>query len=467
MITIKSTARIATFFVLFLTFTTSCNKDLNVQPQNNITPDQIKTSSDVEAVLFGAYAGLQNFGNFGESFLFCPDLIASDSQVDFVGTFQAYQAVNNKIQVSTNGMTAPIWTQAYKTIDIANTVLDKISIVDSSDRPTVAGESYFIRGTCFFYLTGIFAKPYSDGNASTNLGVPLVLIPTYSYDSSANSPNKPPRATVAASYAQVIADLQTAISMLPTSNDNFRVDVYSAHAMLSRVYLSMGMYPEAAAQADTVIESGNFSLTDTYDKTFNTDGNSSEDIFAIQQSLQSNAGTTNNGIVTFYLPFSVNGSQTGGRGDAQVDPLYFDIFEPSDFRGTFFTQGTSISGFPGTYPNKWSAFYKAIPVIRLAEMYLTRGEANLVAGSSVGANPLDDINIVRNRSGASTLGTVTQTDFIEERFRELGFEGDRMWSEKRMKWSISGLSFDDDKLVMPIPQSEIDVNKNLVQNGGY
>lgn len=167
--------------ITILTWTTACNKDLNVQPQNNVTSTNIQTSSDVEAVLFGAYSGLQAPGCFGESFIFCPDLIASDSMVDFVGTFYSYLAVQQKIQVATNGMTGNIWTTAYSTVNIANTVLDKINLVDSTDQPTVQGEAYFIRGTVFFYLTGIFAKPYSDGNAATNLGIPLVLKPTYTY----------------------------------------------------------------------------------------------------------------------------------------------------------------------------------------------------------------------------------------------------------------------------------------------
>ena len=38
---------------------------------------------------------------------------------------------------------------------------------------------------------------------------------------------------------------------------------------------------------------------------------------------------------------------------------------------------------------------------------------------------------------------------------------------KRVKWSISGLDYDNNLLILPIPQSEIDVNKNLVQNTGY
>ncbi|MBS1935427.1 MAG: RagB/SusD family nutrient uptake outer membrane protein, partial [Bacteroidetes bacterium] len=158
-----------------------------------------------------------------------------------------------------------------------------------------------------------------------------------------------------------------------------------------------------------------------------------------------------------------------GRGDAQIDPGYFGYFEPADFRGTFYTEGVSIAGEDGDYTNKWQFFYKAIPVVRLAEMYLTRGEANLMLGGAPigGTSPLNDINVIRKRSGASTLSSVAASDFIDERFRELGFEGDRYWTLRRTKNDIDGLGYDDNALILPIPQREIDVNQNLVQNAGY
>ena len=101
-------------------------------------------------------------------------------------------------------------------------------------------------------------------------------------------------------------------------------------------------------------------------------------------------------------------------------------------------------------------------------MYLTRGEANLLSGGSVGgADPVDDINVVRARSGATPLSSVTAQDFVDERFRELGFEGDRYWTLKRFRMDIDGLGYDDNKMILPLPQSEIDVNANLKQNVGY
>lgn len=443
----------------------SCNKNLDVQPKNTATPDQFKTSADVETILFGAYEQLQNYGSFGEQYMLVPDLIASDSQVSWVGTYPEYKDIQHKSVVSTNYVMGTLWGNSYIAVNAVNTVLDKLSIIDSTDKATVEGECKFIRATVFFELLGIFAKPYSDGQASTNLGIPLVLQPTYVYDS---TKNKPARATVAQVYTQIIADLQDAIAKLPSTNVNYRANLYSAKAILSRVYLNMQDYADAAIQANDVIASGNYKLTATYNLAFNNNNNSSEDIFAIQQTAQSNAGTSNQGISTFYAPYSGQPQgQLGGRGDAQIDPGYYTYFEAADFRGTFITTGSSIAGIGGDYPNKWAQFYKAIPVVRLAEMYLTRGEANLAAGTSLGANPLDDINFVRERAGASDLTTVSSGDFANERFRELGFEGDRMWTLKRLKMDVDGLGYDDDMLIMPLPQTEIDVNKNLIQNTGY
>ena len=118
---------------------------------------------------------------------------------------------------------------------------------------------------------------------------------------------------------------------------------------------------------------------------------------------------------------------------------------------------------------KWNTFYRVVPVVRLAEMYLTRGEANFHKGGAPvgGVDPLDDINTVRVRSNAAPLQDISLQDFVDERFRELAFEGDRLWTLKRLKLDVDGYTYDDPKLVLPIPQREIDVNSNLTQNEGY
>ena len=437
----------------------SCNKKLDVQPQNYATSDQIKTSSDVLAILGGGYAQLQSHAAFGEAYILIPDLFARKDQVDWVGTFADYKNIWQKSITATNGVASDIWGNSYTIIAIANTVLDKISLVDTTVKKSTIAQAKFMRAAAYFYLVNLFALPSSDGAAATNLGVPIVTAPVYAYDS---VKNKPARATVQQTYAQIVSDLKDAMTASPS--------FYPSEALLAKVYLVMGDYADAATAANDVIANGGYQLANSYDKEFNNSGASNEDIFSIAQTSQSNAGTTNNGIETFYVPFSgLPQGYVTGRGDAFADSAYFTHFDdPNDFRQTYFTLGGSIAGISGTYPNKWQKFYSTIPVIRLADMYLIRGEANLATGAQVGSNaPDDDINFVRARSKAGTIAGATQQDFVEERFRELGFEGDRFFTLKRLKMDVDGRNYDDKTLILPIPQSEVDVNKKLIQNGGY
>lgn len=448
------------FSFVAATFIFSCSKKLDVVPQNSITPDQIKTSDDVIAVLFGGYSILQGPNGFGERYQLVADLLGSQDQVDFIGTFTNYADIQSKTQIENNTIASNMWINSYSLINTMNTVLDKIDIVDEDIRTEIEGEAKFLRGIAYFELVNFYAQPYAAGNTTAaNSGVPIILDPTYAYDST----NKPSRATTEEVYQQVLSDLSDAAASLPEFASAGRATKYSAEAFLSRVYMQMEDYQRAAEMADDVINNGGFALVSNYSSAFNNDGYSSEDIFGILQSSQSNAGTTNNGLPTFYAATPV------GRGDAQVNENYFAYFSASDQRGQFFYEGISIGGFSGVYTGKYSTIYKTIPVIRIAEMYLTRGEANLrKGGAPVGdVDPIDDINTVRTIRGVFPLDDVTGIDFVDERFRELAFEGDRVWTLKRLKMDVDGLPYNDPMLVLPVPQRELDVNKNLVQNEGY
>lgn len=119
---------------------------------------------------------------------------------------------------------------------------------------------------------------------------------------------------------------------------------------------------------------------------------------------------------------------------------------------------------------KWRHLYKAIPVIRLAEMYLTRAEANYrKGGAQTGPNtPLQDVNIIRERIGLTPLGAIASANVIvKERFLELAFEGERFFTVKRLKLTVNGRAYNDPRLIFPIPQREIDLGNALPQNEGY
>jgi hypothetical protein len=452
----KSTINIALLILLILA---ACNKKLDVLPQNTVPSDQIKTEDDVRAVLFGGYSTWQNANAFGEKYNTFSELLVDGGDIDWAGTFETYGDLHQNAQVKTSPEIYQVWANSYHTIATANIVLSKLDILEGDEKTEIEGEAKFLRGVTYYTLVNLFALPYSAGG--TNPGVPIILQPVEGYEPARD---KLPRASVEEVYTQIVTDLVDAAAKMPEESSDFRADRYAALAFLSRVYLSQAKYAEAATAADEVIENSGRSLASTFDKAFNNASNSTEDIFAIQQTSQSNSGTTNFGMAAFYA------ADPEGRGEIQITAGHLAKYETNDDRGAFFYEGSSISGSDGNLTAKWRDLYKAIPVIRLAEMYLTRAEANFrKGGTPIGPNtPLEDVNIIRNRAGLADLGAIANADVIvKERYFELAFEGERFYTVKRLKLTISGIPYDDPKMILPIPQREIDLGNALPQNAGY
>jgi len=450
-----------TSLTLLLAVAISCNKKLDVKPQNELTPAQITTADDVKALVFGAYSNLQNGNTFGEKFNTLSELLFSDGELSFVGTFESYGDVIDKNQTANSSAVYSMWGGSYQAINGVNLAISKIDLVDEAERDQVLGEAEFIRALVYYELVNLFGKAYTDDPSSD--GVPIIIAPVAGYDSVRD---KLPRATVAEVYAQIQADATDALAKLGEESDDFRANKWAALALLSRVYLSMEEYQKAGEAANEVIESGFFELTGSFDKEFNNASNSPEDIFAIQQTSQSNSGVTDDGITAFYSGDPV------GRGEIQVSEDYIAGIladNPDDQRGLFFYEGSSLSGFTGQLTSKWRDLYKVIPIFRLAEMYLTRAEANQRTGGGIGPNSaLEDVNLVRGRSGAGELGSVTLPDIINERHLELAFEGEWFLTAKRLDLTVDGgLVSENNFLLFPIPQREIDLRNAQPQNVGY
>ena len=116
-----------------------------------------------------------------------------------------------------------------------------------------------------------------------------------------------------------------------------------------------------------------------------------------------------------------------------------------------------------------------IPVIRVAELYLTRAEARY---NQVGkeAAALADVNVIRTRSGlaarpATLTGAALLTEILNQRRLELAFEGHRFFDLKRLGRDITkiptNIGFTDYRILAPLPVREIQTNPNLKQNFGY
>ena len=432
----------------------ACDKRLDVTPVSSIAAETaINNSTDVEALLKGAYEFSADQYLYGGGFQYYSDFLGDNGEIKFGGTYSQPREIINKRILKDNSFVSFTWVNAYRTINVANTVLGNISKVAAAETNTVTGGAKFLRGSLFFDLVRLYAKAWNDGTPATNPGVVLVLAPTntVSPTTALNVTGKAPRNSVAEVYTQVIKDLLDAEQLLPASNGIF-ANKYAASAMLSRVYLQQGRYAEAAVEADKVIQSGDFSLVSSYANEFLNKANTSEDIYAIQ--LTSQSGT--NDLNTFY--------SSNSRGDVAVLDTHLALYESGDDRLKLFN--TSY-GSDAALTMKFDNIHGNIHLIRLAEMYLTRAEGNFRAGTSVGATPLADINQVRVRVSLAPLTTVSLANILNERHLELAFEGFLLHDIKRNASSANSLPYDSPKLVFPIPQRETDLNSNLAQNTGY
>lgn len=432
---------------------TGCADKLEVEPFNTVSTDgAVATSGDVEALLVGAYWSLGDGDLLGGNIQRDAELLGDDGEIAWDGTFVAPGQIWDKEMLIDNDQAEATWLDAYRTINITNTVLANIDKVDASKKARVEGEAKFIRGLIYFELARTFGRTWTDGNPAQNLAVPLVLTPDVT--------DLLTRNTVSEVYTQVIQDLTDAEANLPTRN-NFFATTYSASAILSRVYLMQNNYASALTAANRVITSGQFSLTaafaDVHARTSaqgtnrNSNGNAtSEDVFAVQ--VTSQAGVNN--LQVFFDPT--------GRGDIPVEDAHLTLYDAGDARGSFFVTSGGIR-----YTRKFSNVFGNVPVVRLAEMYLTRAECNARLASAVGDSPLNDVNRLRNRATLVNIGAVDVDYILDERRRELAFEGSLIHDIKRTQRSVGALPYDAPDLVFPIPQRERILNPDLVQNEGY
>ncbi len=449
------------YYIILAAAFSACANQLDIKPQQSLD-ETVAMSNDlnIRKALIGAYDGLNgysgtlataNFGYmWGGNAQLYSELLAANGEISWVGTFNQPREVFGKRILVNNGYVANEWSGSYYVINICNNILANIDNLLPANQDRVKSEALFIRAAVYYNLITLFAKPYADGKAATNLGVPLITQPTKAI----TGESLQARATVDQVYQQILADLTAAEPLLPTSNGVYATK-WVAAALLSRVYLQRGEYALARDAANRVIGSGKYTLTKTFAAAFNNTANSSEDIFA----MQINAQDGNNTMQGFWsVP------DYGGRGDVEISQKHLDLYEPDDDRLALFFEadGAVRSG-------KWKEQFTVLPVFRLAEMYLTRAEGNFRLGTTIGDTPLNDVNAIRNRANLTSLtaGQLTLDAILKERKLELAHEGTAIQDLKRLKGSADGYAWDANVMVFPIPIREINTNKNLVQNDGY
>lgn len=435
-------------FILILLFVSVACNVLDVEPYDGTEADvTFKNKQDIEKGILGSYAPFQYLSYYGRGFMIFSDLAADNLENPIDGTASDYREIDNNNILPENGGASGIWGSAYEAINTANNVIAQVpNMTDMSpeEMEVALGELYFIRALNHFNLMVYFGD------------VPVKTTPTLSADDI-----NPPRESKEVVYQQIVEDLELAADYLPESSSKVRASKYAAIALLARVHLYMEAYDEAIVRATEVIEDGGYTLLEDYDAIF-TDG-SAETIFEIDFTV-----LARNRIAEYNFPKSLN-----GRREVAPTTDVLDAYESGDERYAASIAFEGTLAYAIKYPDLATGTENVI-VLRLADMYLIRAEANARLGQNLAAVQ-DDINEIRSRAELGDTGADTFPELLaaieQERWVEFAFEGHRWFDLVRTDRAVDVLPnvTDVNQTLFPIPSSEILTNTNpdMKQNPGY
>lgn len=436
-----------------LTFS-GCEDKLDLSPTTSVDADgAVIDFATLSRAALGAYSALQSTDYYGQRYLLYQGLYADN--IVFSGTFTTDREVASRDIDASNLQIASTWSSIYTVINRANIVLrqaEELDNISQEQRDLIQGQMYFLRALAHFDLARVFG------------GVPVSLTPTTDLDEIGFDP----RATQEQVYDAVISDLRQAETLLADMNmsNPETANTWAAKALLARVYLQRGNNAQAATYANDVIENSPYELEQNFGEIFSNEGNS-ETIFEVdfnindQNALGSASDPTTPGQ-KFYVSADAYGAL-------------------EQFGGERFEETTLVAGTRNRLIKYDDIVNNAddVPVIRLAEMYLIRAEANARQGSLTGlasAQVISDINTIRTRAGLSPVLTLTNqaalNEILLQRRVEFVGEGLRFLDLLRYNLTCEELNFCEDegnafRNLWPIPLQQLEVNPNLTQNPGY
>ncbi len=453
--------------VVLLAGFTSCKKSfLELEPPASLTPEAaLKTEADLQVALRGAYAGLRAVDHLGRTFFIIGDVMADNAYQSSINT-NRYTFYNNYQFVVTDGNVAGLWNNAYNSILRANNIINS-SITSNPGVDQYRGEAYAIRALCYFNLIRYFAKPYTDN--PDNLGIPIVT--------EYNPDFKPGRSKVSEVYALINDDLNKAYTLMTRYTNSSQFSKYAAKALQAKVYLTMGDKVNAKTAALDVINNGGFTaLSSSAHSAYWSNAAIRTDKLETLFEISSDAVANNAFDALSYLY-----SQAGNYGDLLCADDLYTSFSAGDVRLGLYPRGNR-GGSNVAFVNKYpviSGDLSDSKVLRLSEMYLIAAEASLPSNE---IDALTYVNFITSRRGANPIvSTTTQLleDILNERRKELAFEGDRYLDIQRLKRDVvrgtnfpvaaRNIPYSNFRRILPIPQAEVDANPTIrpQQNPGY
>ena len=463
-----------------------------------------ETEEDAEVLILAAYSGLR--GNDWGTYYEYDYLMLGESGTDTYGQ-DGWEAGRQKAEMGTwdnqYSFVVNLWDGAYKVIAASNLALQVLEgmTIDEALKTKLIGEAYFLRGLAYYDLGFNFEE------AILNIG-----------EGTGNLPLSP-RADI---VAQCISDFSNAASRLGEATTPGRACKGAALGMRAKANLNAKNWADAAADAQAVMNLGEYDLMPSVEEAFNpANAASVEWIFAVMSATD---GVGANSQIPW---FTLLGSwQNGGWGRLTIAEDFYKSFDPDDERraliGNGYQRGNQrmTDGKPDWYALPGTPEYDALdtnevhlrelgpgqngigtwkygvgqdrfvytdisyyginyPVLRYADILLTRAEALNESGGS-GSEAVQLLNQVRDRSnlgpvaGGLDQGALRDA-ILDERAREFFMEGHRridlirsgkyadLWKANLDRKYPGQGPFDyvAGKFYFPVPQKEIDANDQI------
>jgi starch-binding outer membrane protein, SusD/RagB family len=457
-----------------------CKKLVQVQAPNTSisSADVYSTDASAIAAVTSIYSIISNNGPYSPQ----PDGMSGLAALS-ADELTLYSGVTNPVynlyyvNALNNNDGADFWEQLYPIIYTANAAIEGLNGaagVTPKVQQQLMGEAKFCRAFCYFYLVNLY------GN------VPLVLTTNYTVNATLA------RTSSTVVWQQIIQDLHDAESVLSsnyldgtlvnTTSARLRPTKWAAAALLARSYLYNGNWTGADSAASVLIENSQFRLNGL-DTVFLTLSN--EAIWQLQP-------VTNNGFDTqdalaFALP------STGPdpyQHLAYLNGSLVEAFEPGDLRRSDWVDSVIVNGvtyyFPFKYQNavQGNQITEYTMVLRLAEQYLIRAEAEAYGAGDGIMGAITDLDTIRNRAGlADYAGGQDQASVLNAIYHERRFELFTEWGHRWLDLKRTGMvdsvmgtggvcaakggTWSTNWQWYPVPLSELQADPNLVQNSGY
>jgi starch-binding outer membrane protein, SusD/RagB family len=475
----------------------SCSKILDKKPVTQvITPGPTSASisaTDAEDLISGLYTSYRGYESM-EGTVF-DRIINGDAISDNCyagGDNFANITLDNFTFNSLNGNLNRDWVYYYTLIGKVNITLPQIEnctdpALSATRKNQILGEARFIRAFNYFDLTRLFGK------------LPIILkAPDLKNAESLLNSTLVPRSSVDSVYLAILNDLWFAKNNVMDVGGNPSKLIITkgvVNATLAKVYATMATpkWDSVKYYCDQVIPK--YSLLPDYSFLWdNAHKSNSESIWELTYEGWSVIG---NWIPSIHVGGSIGNYEGGGwkKFNLPTNDL-INLFN-SEGDNIRLTNSVTFLDITGQFsdPNWPSNHYPFLTkyndpadglndfyIIRLPDIMLLKAEALVKANDLTGALAL--VNTIRARVNLApkTGTTADQVNKIiaDERRLELAFEGHRWFDLVRTGKAIEVMNAEKGgngqnlnynvqpfRLVMPVPQNQIDLNPRLDQNPGY